>query len=255
MKILNQHIAPMYIWAIALLLAIAAVSSYTLRTVPYALIAAAASAAALDLMLSVLVLKHKPRIPFSGIITGLIIGSVAPVNAPLMLVLLASLIAVASKLFLKYKSVNILNPAALGLVVALAAFGMGDAWWAASSYNVYGIAVSLTPILIILAYQARRLTAAAAFVIVGIAASLALDGALSLIGIASAILGFNYLFAFVMLVDPKTSPNHRLMQIAYGAAVALIGTAATLLAAPYPLLVALIVGNLVYMAYRKAGRR
>jgi Na+-translocating ferredoxin:NAD+ oxidoreductase RnfD subunit len=257
MKILNQPVSAMYIWAIALLSVLAAISSYALHALPLPLILAVAIAGIIEILIRKLYLKHAFKIPYSGLITGLIIGSVAPINAPLPLILIASVIAVVSKFFIQFKNSNIFNPATLGLVIALPIFGLGDEWWVASNYNIYGIAITLTPILIILAYEARRLPTALSFIgaSVMLALVMGMGSQLSLTAIAALLFGINYFFAFVMLVEPKTSPHNNYAQVAYGLSLAVLYIAFALLRMPYPLLVVLLIGNLFYLLYRKYGKR
>ncbi len=247
----------MYILSIALLSTLAAISSYTLHVFPLSLICAVAIAGILEILIRKFYLKHAFKMPYSGLITGLIIGSVAPINVSLLLVLIASTIAVVSKFFIQYKSSNIFNPAALGLIIALPIFGLGDEWWIASNYNIYGIAITLTPILIILAYKARRLAAAAAFVLASLALALLMEmgSKLSITAIVTLLFGINYLFAFVMLVEPKTSPHKNSSQVVYGALLAILYMAFASFRIPYSLLAALLIGNVFYLLYRKYSRR
>ncbi len=73
----------MYVTAIVLLVFLAGVSSYMLHELPYALVVATLACAAIEIIARRYYQKQKFRIPFSGIITGLIIGCVAPIGAPL----------------------------------------------------------------------------------------------------------------------------------------------------------------------------
>lgn len=255
MKILNQPVSDMYLWSIALILVLAILSSYTLHTFPLALIAAVVICSATEILIRRLYLKHVFKIPWSGIITGLIIGSIAPINSPLLLVTVAAIMAIISKFFIQYKNSNILNPAAIGLLVALPIFGLGDEWWVASNYNVLGIAITLTPVLIILAYEAKRLPAALSFVAGSLIIDIAAGGILSPSNVVASIFSINYFFAFVMLVEPKTSPNGRYAQIAYGGAISVLFLAFALLSVPYSFLVALLSGNVCYAVYRMYGKR
>ena len=257
MRILNQPISSMYIWAIAPLSILAIISSYTLHIFPLPLIFAVIIAAIIEISIRKFYLKQTLKFPFSGLITGLIIGSVAPINAPLLLILIAATIAVASKFLIQYKSSNIFNPATIGLIVALPIFGLGDEWWVASNYNIYGMAITLTPVLIILAYEAKRIPTAITFVVVSFMLALILgrSGDVSLAGITTLLLGINYYFAFVMLVEPKTSPYNKYAQVAYGAAIALLYLALASLRVAYPLLIALLIGNILYLIYKKYGKR
>ncbi len=166
MKILGQHVARMYVLTIILFTILVAISSFGFGQIPYALIAAVIFTSIAEAAIVKFYMKQGAKIPFSAMITGFIIGAVAPINAPIILVFVASMIAVASKYFVKIKNTNIFNPAALGLLISLAIFGLGDQWWAATSYNIYGILVSFSLVFIISAYEAKRLVSGFSFVLV-----------------------------------------------------------------------------------------
>ncbi|MDE1762440.1 MAG: RnfABCDGE type electron transport complex subunit D [Candidatus Micrarchaeota archaeon] len=252
MKILGQHIGAMYLWSIVILLALAAFSSYTLGVFPVPLVLAVVACSVVEVLVYKVHKNHVIRIPYSGIITGLIIGSVAPYNAPLMAILVASVVAILTKAFVKTKHGNIFNPAVIGLLVGLAVFSLGDAWWTASSYGTLGVAIPLSLLFVIAAYLAKRLLSAAAFVAAVVAISLATSNStMSLPLVESAILNVNYFFALLMLADPKTSPHKNSAQIAYGLGVALISSILIILGVQYGLLLALLAGNLGYLLYRK----
>ena len=258
MRIFGHTVARMYISAIVLLIFLAGASSYLLQEFPYALIAATLACAIIEIAIVKYYQKQKFRIPFSGIITGLIIGCVAPINVPLLPILVACAIAIASKFFIKVKSANVFNPAALGLL-ALGLLSIGSSWWGTSSVNVYGVALSLSIVLVIAAYECRRLPLAFSFII----ASVALSIAASPIGLGNAtvaILGVNYFFAFLMLTEPKTSPPKKVAQAVYGIYVAVLYFALiTLLAhssiyfGALSIFAALLIGNITYAIYRKLG--
>ncbi len=259
MKILNHHIARMYVLTILLLAVFDTASSYALREIPLALITALVSAAAVEIAITRIYLKRSLKVPYSAIITGLIIGSVAPINAPLLFAAFASAVAILSKFFIKTKSTNILNPGALGLLAALAVFGLGDQWWAVGTFNIFGIMVTFAPIFIISAYEARRAISGISLALVTITISLILSrsaGAASFSGVLTALISVNYLFAFVMVTDPKTSPHKKSLQVIFGCGVALVSAALVLYGIHYALLIALLLGNVVYGIYRaKTGVR
>lgn len=252
MKISGRIASPMYLWTIALLVLLAIIFSISMHRFPLPLMVAVAVAAIADILISKLHHKHRLRIPLSAIITGLIIGSIAPQSAPLLLAAGASLLAILSKAFIKSRRVNIFNPAALGLLVALAAFSMGDEWWAGGSYNIYGIAVPLALVLIISAYQAKRLTASIAFVaatlVIGILVGGIAHASLSIMG--SLVLSVNYYLAFVMVAEPKTSPHKLPAQICFGAGIAALAALLSVAGITYPSLIALLIGNAGYAIYK-----
>jgi Na+-translocating ferredoxin:NAD+ oxidoreductase RnfD subunit len=258
MKIFNQTLASMYVWSIVLLILVAGVSSYTLNQLPLAMILAVVVSALVEIVITKFYLKRGLKIPFSGIITGLIIGSVAPINASFLVITTASLVAIISKFLIKVKNINMFNPAALGLLVSLAAFSIGDQWWAASNYNIYGWTISLTPLLIIPAYKARRLLLSISFIGAFIITNLALNNIpnpLSLSGLDTVFFTTNFFFAFMMLPEPKTSPNKNTAQAAYGISAAILYSALAIYRAPYPLLAALLLMNIIYALSRRRGRK
>lgn len=257
MKILNQNVAWMYVVTIVLFIALISISSYSLGQIPYALIMAVISTSIVEAAVTKFYLGQNPKIPFSAIITGLIIGAVAPINAPVLLVVIASAAAILSKYFIKIKGTNIFNPAALGLLVSLAIFGMGDEWWATNSYNLYGLLVSFAPLFIISAYESRRTTSGLSFVVTTfiIGLILAKSGNLGSAGyMLNILLNINYLFAFVMVVDPKTSPSKRSLQVAFGGAIAVIAALLTAYGIAYALLISLLIADLAYGIYRSSGK-
>ena len=73
---------------------------------------------------------------------------------------------------------------------------------------------------------------------------------ISLSTAVAALLSVSYYFTFLMVADPKTSPNKYTGQIIYGAAVAGLALLLIIAHAPYPTLVALMAMNLTYAAFR-----
>ena len=253
MKFLGHLVPRMYTAVILLLLAISAISAYSLRQVPYALAAAVATCIITEIVITRFYHKHSFGVPYSAIITGLIIGAVAPISGPIPLVVLASLIALLSKHFLKIKRSNVFNPAAIGLLVSLALFGLGDEWWAAAAYPLHSVMIPVSLLLIIGAFEAKRLATAASYIVVTIAATTAISSissAVSIGSIATIALTTNYFFPLLMVADPKTSPVKPHVQLVFGAGVALIALAGGMMSLPYALLIAIIIGNLAYAGYR-----
>lgn len=258
MRIFGHTIARMYISAIILLVFLAGTSAYLLREFPYALIVAVVACSAIEIIIKKYYQRQKVRIPFSGIITGLIIGCVAPINVPFVPILIAGAIAIISKFFIRTKGSNVFNPAAIGLLV-LGLLAIGSSWWAATSINLYGVAISLSIVLVIAAYECRRLVLAVSFIVASVLLSIAANLPLTFSSTAIAFLGVNYFFAFVMLTEPKTSPPKNKAQAIYGIYVAVIYFILVALS-PHSLyfgamiiFVALLLGNITYAIYRKVG--
>jgi Na+-translocating ferredoxin:NAD+ oxidoreductase RnfD subunit len=257
MRILNQTVASVYLWSIALLILLAGVSSYTLNQLPLSLILAVTVCALVEIIITKSYLKRGFKIPFSGIITGLIIGCVAPYNASFLVITTAALVAILSKFFIKARGSNVFNPAALGLLVSLASFSIGDQWWAASNYSVYGLTISLTPLLIIATYKARRLVLSLSFVsaLIIISALRNPSNLSSLSSLDTMFFTINFFYPFMMLPEPKTSPNKNTAQAAYGISTATLYSVLAIYKTAYPLFTALLLGNIIYALYRTRGRK
>lgn len=258
MKIFGHTVARMHISAIILLVLLAGASAYVLKEFPYALIFTVFVCSVIEVIIKKYYQKQEARIPFSGIITGLIIGCVAPINAPLVPISVACAVAIISKFFIRTKGSNIFNPAAIGLL-ALGLLSIGSSWWAATSVNIYGVAVSLSIVLIIAAYECRRLVLAFSFIVASILLSIVASLPLTFSSAAIAFLGVNYFFAFMMLTEPKTSPPKNKAQIIYGIYVAVVYFVlvmllpASLYIGALIIFVTLLLGNLTYALYRKVG--
>jgi Na+-translocating ferredoxin:NAD+ oxidoreductase RnfD subunit len=250
MRIGNHHMARMYLLTIALLVVLAVVGAYQAGKFPLALICAVVSCVLIEFVV-VKATKKTFRVPLVAIITGLIIGSVAPITASILLVVLACFIAEATKFFLKAKSRNIFNPAALGLLIALLIFGVGDEWWATPTIHAFGFMIPIAAILIISAYEVKRLPLAlVATVSTAIGVVITSGFGLSAGSLLTAFLTINYYFIFLMVVDPKTSPTKVSGQVIYGIGIALIALLLILVRIPYPLLLTLVVANAFYAIFR-----
>ncbi len=249
----------MYLWSIALLVLLVVFSSATLRQFPYALIFAAAVCVIIEMVIRKYYLRQPFKMPFSGMITGLIIGCVAPIDVPLIPMLLACAIAILSKFFIKIKGSNVFNPATIGLFIGLGIFSVGSSWWATTSISLFGVAISLSVILIITSYIARRLVLSAAFIITLVLISFVLSPPPSVGNLEIALISVNYFFAFLMLAEPKTSPATKRAQAVYGVSVAIIYFILVIYTPQNPfwaqnvLFIALLLGNLIYALYRMWG--
>lgn len=242
----------MHIATAILLAAVAAASAWSLGAVPYAFIFSAVAGVLVELLYSCAVDK-RARVSLSAAITGMIIGGVAPFNAPLLPLLLADTAAIMSKFLIKAKGRNVFNPAALGLLTGLGLFSLGDEWWAASGLALYGIVIPFSVALVFAAYKSRRLIASFSFIAFTFAAAVLLD--YNPTSMVAGLLGLNYFFAFIMVAEPKTSPYRPLGQVAYGGGIALLYLlfgAATL---PYPFFAALLIGNAALALHRVLVRR
>lgn len=250
---LREYFRSMYPVAGFLLLLVAAVASYNLKAFPVSLAAAIVACALLDLAVARLFLKKKFAVPSSALITGTIIGSIAPIDAPLAAVFAASAVAIASKYLIRIRGRHIFNPATFGLLASLFLFGLGDVWWAASGFSFAGFAIPITFLLIIASYRAGKLKVSIPFLIataVLYAATQFAGVPLTAAGLLSFFASMPFYFAFIMLSEPRTSPNTGREQVVFGVAVALLVFLLDSSHVKYSFFIALLAGNLGFAAYR-----
>jgi Na+-translocating ferredoxin:NAD+ oxidoreductase RnfD subunit len=209
---------------------------------------------ALDVVIKKFFFKKDFNFPFSALITGIIIGSIAPFNSSPLVILLASVASIVSKFLIRIKGFHIFNPATFGLFISLFIFNLGDQWWAAESFNFYGFVLNFTPILIIANYKASRLNVAIPFLltisILSYSTGFIKPHYLAINDIISSLFSLPYYFAFIMVSEPKTSPFRKNEQIIYGVSVAILSFILAFYGVKYSLLIALLIGNLVYALYR-----
>ena len=153
----------------------------------------------------------------SAAVSGSIVGLLAAPGADPLFAWSASVMAIASKKLLLFdERTHIFNPAAFGLLAALFIFGNQINWWGSSSQVLIIIGAG------IILYRMKRLPLPLAYF-----AARALSAAL--VGGAgftrSALLMPNLFFAFIMLVEPKTSPGKRGAQLIFGAGCGILATA------------------------------
>lgn len=254
MKAVSEYFKSMYVVTIALLLLLAAVASYNLRNFPTGLVIAIAACSALDLLITGVFLKKVFRFPYSGFISGIIIGSIAPLNASAVAIFVAAAVAISSKYVLRLKGRHIFNPATLGLLVSLWLFKLGDQWWAAvAGLNIAGFTVPLTLLLIFASYKADKLKVSIPFLF-ATALLYAVTEFVKVPFTAQGMLSFAsfmpYYFAFIMLSEPKTSPYAAKEQIVFSIAVALLYFVLDFNSVRFPFFIALLAGNLAYSLYR-----
>ena len=231
-----------YVWVIIALSIMAIVGMYVNgleKTLPTVLVAVL-TASLLDAFIEKLFYK-KLIFPYSGIISGLIVGSIVSFEDPLYVPLIAATIAIISKHFIKYKFHHPFNPATFGLLTIFVVFSKFDSWWAAVPF--------LIPFLVIIAWKIRKLHIALSFLVVYFLLTY-FTGNLRLQSI-NDLLGLPYYFAFIMAVEPKTTPTVRNQQIVFGVSLAaLLFLLAFILRIPYAIFISLLMVNLIYFVYR-----
>jgi len=140
-----------------------------------------------------------------------------------LLLLSAALLAMASKYILAISGKHLFNPAALGAVVVALFFEQGATWWAGGNLPMLPL-VLIGGILV--ARKLRHADLVLAFLSVALLSILApvvVSGGELLPALRSALVnGSLFFFAFVMLVEPLTTPPRRVGRILYGALVGLL---------------------------------
>lgn len=233
----------------------------------YLIILAVSSNVFFDLFFTYLK-KRVLFMPFSAIITGLIMGLIINQSAGLFQILTASLISMGLKNFLRIQGRHIFNPVASGLFISSILFSEYIGWWGVSFQKINGLdlknliffLVLLSPILIS-AIRLKKYYLILTYLILNTLLSVILfpgfDNFLTNILII-IVTPSTLFFALVMLPEPMTSPVNYKNQILYGAVVAIIPTLFSFsfinqisqTIAFDPLLFALLFGNLIFFKNR-----
>ncbi|MDP3740905.1 MAG: RnfABCDGE type electron transport complex subunit D [bacterium] len=195
--------------------------------------------------------KTKPNYesaPITGSILTLIIGPITKFDlASLVFLCLVSLLAVASKYLLVVNKRHIFNPAAFGVLAAYLIIGRGASWWVGGQYLLP--IILLGGFLVIQKIKHWHLIASflGSYLGLTILTSLLQGGSpealftlLRNIFLISPLL----FFTFVMLPEPLTGPQDKILRIYYGAVIGFFLVAfQNFLAVPYTLELALLSGN------------
>lgn len=196
-------------------------------------------------------LRTKKRIvSLSTMVTGLLIGLIIdPLNG-LFPIGAACLMASISKNFIgKGTQTHIFNPAAFGIVMSSFIFNRPVSWWGVAwgRVPVIIIAIGMLPVLWKLRRNGMPLLFLAVFFVINLihgtvasATQLTIDGTV-------------FLFAFIMLPEPKTTPIQGAWR--WGMLVGVFVFAQNFfgIAAVDPLLVALLISNLYGFFFVRAG--
>jgi Na+-translocating ferredoxin:NAD+ oxidoreductase RnfD subunit len=211
------------------------------------LLLAVLAAASIDLAVGA-VRRDELVFPDGAILTGMIVAFVMRPQEPAAAILLAVIVALASKHLLRTRASNIFNPAAVGLVFAALALGSGESWWGA--LPDFGLAGALI-VLAAGAFITNRINKAP-MVIAFLSVYFGLFTIAALFGHASAVaevfrtpdIQAALFLALFMLDDPPTSPVRYEDQVVYGIMVATLAYLIFMVqGAVYYLPLALLAGN------------
>lgn len=266
---MNIKLPSMYYVAIFVLSIVAVVESIG-HGFPVNAVVAVLITSILDIAIKKFWLKSAFTMPLSAIITGLIIGTVS-VNAPIVGTVIAAILAILSKFIIRWKGSHIFNPAVFGVVTVQllnpAAHGGGSMAHGASQimegFGPGGFAVSLwlVPLLLFANWRANKvwvaipylLATALLFYFTGLAAL----NSLNAVNIFKFLELLPYYFAFIIVSEPKTSPWIKNEQIIFGIGIAVLSVLPLIIFGFYShvvSLVALLLGNVMYSAYRVTTR-
>ena len=197
---------------------------------------------ALDLLIT-LAVRNKLFVPRSALVTGLLITLILDPTTPLWLSGLTSAVAILSKHTLKINARHIFNPAAFGLIASSLLFQAPVSWWGVSGnpWSLFLLAVGMAVILTRVRLKAIPLGFLAIY---GVYLIVKFSAVLAVTRLIDPTI---FLFALVMIPEPKTSPMIYPWRSWHGIVVAigLIGLLELFKTALDPLLLALLLGNLV----------
>lgn len=177
----------------------------------------------------------------SSLVTGLLIGLIVDPTSVAML-FTAVVFASLSKHFLGFdRQKHIFNPAALGIVLSSVLLNRPVAWWGAT-WGMIPVFIIFFGMIVPLR-QLRRLWMPISFLLVYGTALMIVSG------VESALrLTFDptvFLFAWVMLTEPMTSPNRGFWRYGWGVLVAILVIGQQIFSVSWldPLLTALLLAN------------
>ena len=173
----------------------------------------------------------------STLTSGLIIGYVLSSESPWWMFLAVAACAVGLKHVLRFHGKNLLNPAALGLFLAMLPLKGTTEWKGAYVWYL------LIPAGLYIANKIKKMEIVLGYFAMSLALFVpqALAQGTPLLNIAGY---FNYFFIFIMLIEPKTTPSTRWPKVVFGAGVALLVFLLTEWGFPYePELFALLILN------------
>lgn len=211
--------------------------------------------------------KQELRIPYSGIITGLILTLIIDPTASWWQILIISAAATGLKDFLRPGGLHIFNPAASGLIVGFLLFGLNPSWWGPSPYGFgklhpanLAVAISVLSLGYVSLWRFKRYFIVLSYLLVSIVLQILLLSSTPSNAIAAMINPGSLFFALVMLPEPMTTPSKKIRQVLFGTFVAVFNIGVIYAMAnglmpefsnfPDTSLVALLLGNLIFFKLR-----
>jgi ferredoxin-NADP reductase len=191
----------------------------------------------------------------TAIILALILDPTTATNLPgVGLLLFASVWAMASKFILAARRRHIFNPAAIGVALPGLLLAQPASWWIST-------VTLLLPVIVIggllLIRKLRRFDLIFIFAAANLATTLITSqSGDALMQLRLTLMESPFLFfAFVMLTEPLTAPQHKIWRLVYGALVGLLASPNVQIAGYYfTPEVALLAGNLLTFVVSPQGR-
>lgn len=182
--------------------------------------------------------------PYAAVVTGTIIGLATSLNLSWYQLVIAGVLAVLSKHYLKFGNRHVFNPAAFGLFFSHLVFGGNISWWAVSwqqfipqnpQFIIYPL-ILLLPGLVSAVRLRRFVNILAFYLVYGLFTKIIFDPTV-------------IFFSLVMLPEPMTTPHKFTEQILFGIFIAFLSFIIRL---PLPdiFIPALLLGNLVFFCFR-----
>ena len=211
--------------------------------------------------------KQELRIPYSGIITGLILALIIDPTASLWQILVIAAAATGLKDFLRPGGSHIFNPAASGLMVGFLLFGLNPSWWGPTPYSLDKfhpvnilLALSVFSFAYVSLWRYKRYFNVLAYLVVSVVLQIVLLATSPMNAFQALINPGSLFFALVMLPEPMTTPTKKLRQVLFGTFVAVFNVGVIYLMAngmipafnnfPDTSLVALLLANLLFFRFR-----
>lgn len=182
-------------------------------------VAVAASAAAVAELAVTAVTRRPLRFPDGALGTGMILGMILDPELSLLIPATVAAGAIVVKHTLRIRRRNVLNPAAVGLVVLGFAGIKAQSWWGMAAAPGYVIIPLITVAGAAVANRVNRLPMAGAFLIgyYTVLGIVALSGVSAQVAEAyhAPFVNTAIFAAFIMVTDPPTSPGRRREQYTY----------------------------------------
>ena len=173
----------------------------------------------------------------SSAITGLIIAFVLTSKQPWYLIVIAGVLAIASKHLIRFKKKHIFNPAAFGILVTTIVLSATTQW--KGTYQWY----ILIPVGVYFIYRIRKMPLLVSYAVTALGI-FALQALMQGVRITNIFGYLSYFFIFVMMIEPKTTPITSFGKIVFGIIIALGIFILTEIGAPFDVeLCSLLIGN------------